>query len=406
MSADRRLLSSCDVRLGHSDVSEIRKHPFFSGVDWTKKPSATPQIAPQPLDLGTLAESFVHDFDDMSDITFDHFFASSPGLSMSMSMSVAAPPAVWERWVGWSWSPPADFFGEGPPVLMSPTTQLPIRQHSAPPAGLFTPLRGGFASSATPGTVPRTAPRSCPRTRPVSERRAYAQLVQCVQASARKKLASSAGVHAGLGAGSGMATGPVPGSAETVSSQASGWGKEHPPTPTPMSRESSSLASLARRSRTPSLMGQHSRTPSLGSMQSGLTARSTSRTASRASTRSSRDDTFLSRLTERAESDEEKVHAFGISPSSGDPPVSSTPVPSPAGKPVAGLPKRLARREPLSPLAPRARSNILPFVPPTHPGGKGLDTLETWHCALKNSLGNLEARLEDMQARYPLGTNH
>lgn len=367
-----RLLSSSDVRLGHSDVSEIRKHPFFTGVDWTKKPSSAPQIAPQPIDLGTLAQSFVHDFDDdFSEVTFDHFFNSSPGLNcISMSMSVAAPPAVWERWVGWSWDPPADFFGEGPPVLMSPTTQLPIRQHSAPPASLFTPLKGGL--HATPGTAPRTAPRSCPRTRPVSERQAYAQLVQCVQASARKKLASS-NIKV------------VPSSVETVSSHGSApWGKkEQPPTPTPMSRD----MTLGRRSRTPSLMSH-----------SSLTSRSRH---SRTTSRSSRtDDTFLSKLTETAEYDQENLPSRPISRMSAASTESEQSVKS-AKKAPAPLMKP-PMREPLSPLAPRAMQPTTLFVPPTDPGGADrLSSLHTWHRSLEQSLANLEERLAYMQSRYP-----
>ncbi|EJT47327.1 cAMP-dependent protein kinase [Trichosporon asahii var. asahii CBS 2479] len=376
------LSGSSDVRLGHSDVSEIRKHPFFFGVDWTKKPTPAPQIAPQPIDLGTLAESFMHDFDDdFSDVTFDHFFNSSPGItSFSMSMSVAAPPAVWERWVGWSWDPPADFFGEGPPVLMSPTTQLPIRQHSAPPASLFTPLKGGL--HATPGTAPRTAPRSCPRTRPVSERQAYAQLVQCVQASARKKIASST-------------IKVIPSSVETASSQASvPWGKEQPPTPTPMSRDTTT----GRRSRTPSLMSH-----------SSLTSRSRhSRTASRSSRT---DETFLSRLTETTENDQENVPSRPVSRLSGISGISgvsgisaaSTESTKSAGS-AKGLapPKRGPTREPLSPLAAKAKQPPPPYIAPTDPGGSDrLSSLETWHRSLEESLTNLEQRLGYMQSRYP-----
>lgn len=135
-------------------------------------------------------------------------------ISAMTSMSIAPSPTVWSKWVGWSLDPPSDYFGDEPPA------SSPVR---APARALFTPLRRG--NQPTPPTILRTAPRSVPRTRPVSERRAFAELVQCVQASARKKIASS----------------KPPDSTSTVSSTSSPWRKEQPPTPTPMSREVSAL---------------------------------------------------------------------------------------------------------------------------------------------------------------------
>lgn len=247
------LLSPREVRLGRKDAGQIRKHSFFREVDWTKQGTPPPGIVSQSIDLNTLAESFDNgcfndqdDGDDMNDITFEHYFDNttvgftttlSTSVSMAASAARPAPPVTWGRWVGWSWDPPCDFFGAEPPVQMSPnmsTHALPaLRQLSAPP--LLTPMRV-TSKSVSPQTVPRTAPRSMPRTRPVSERQAFNELIKCVQASARKKLASVI---------------KMPGSAaSTASSIASAmpvWRKEQPPTPTPMSRDVTvtSLASRA-----------------------------------------------------------------------------------------------------------------------------------------------------------------
>lgn len=414
-----------DVRLGASDANEIRRHSYFSGVDWAKKGTPPPGVTPQPIDLGTLAESFIHDHNDFTEATFDHFF-HSPGfttMSTSMSVSMAVPESAWSRWVGWSWSPPGDHFGEAPITTLSPPSRaLGPRQTSAPPAThMFTPMRGGISPS-----VPRTAPRSVPRTRPATERQTFAELLLCVEASAKKKLAASR----------------PPGSASTASSMASPhrWpGREQPPTPTPMSRESTTLSAtmiqkagtavprpLSRtssRTDLPSRPGSragHSRqgsTASRGSQENSMGSLSF-RAPSRSGSLRSRDDTFLAKLASAAveaekarpvSRNEHRNSSERIVPE----PSKAAPEPTVAPAPAANgaqrrplsfiLERRVENDEPPRRLQPQygalgaknrpqaaAASSVEPYVPPRDPGivgdGSRLASLELWHKSLENGL--------------------
>jgi hypothetical protein len=165
---------------------------------------------PEPIDLATLTDSFdpSHDTAPEPEMTFDHFFKSSPGLTTTMRFtqtlalsgnSTASSPATprtiepWQRWVGWSWDPPSHFFGDGfESPLVSPVASTFDRVVRTPVSLPYTtPLRPSHLSHFPHRTsAPRTAPRTVPRTRPVSERQAFAELVKCVHQSAKKKIAS------------------------------------------------------------------------------------------------------------------------------------------------------------------------------------------------------------------------
>lgn len=430
-----------DVRLGATDASEIRRHSYFTHVDWSKKVGHPPPgVALQPIDLGILTESFVHDYNDFTEATFDHFF-NSPGLttamtsSVSMSMSMAVPESAWSRWVGWSWSPPAEHFGpEQPIITVSPASRVSgpglgpgPRQSSAPPTThMFTPLRNGL--HASPLTVPRTAPRSVPRTRPASERQAFAELLRCVEASAKKKLTS---------------TQPVPGSASTVSSVTSPtvWRKEQPPTPTPMSRESTTLSAtfvskagvavprpLSRTSSRTDLPSRPSSRTSGHSRQGSTASRGSQENSgfglgapSRNGSLRTRDDTFLAKLAAveverpslRSTPSLESIGASrsvrqgslspiepatkapirrglssiqeGRKPNEFDSPEPPRRLHSMAKYGALGASPPVRPRAHLSPLAP-----IMAYVPPRHPGkvgdGSCLTSLEVWHKSLENGL--------------------
>ncbi|KAL1411124.1 hypothetical protein Q8F55_002074 [Vanrija albida] len=425
------LLSSAEIRLGHSDVGEIRRHPFFSAVDWTKQGVPPPGVAPQPIDLTTLTDSFEHGFSDMDDVTFDHFFNSSPGLTtMNHSVSVAVPsaPVAWARWVGWSWDPPTDFFGTEPPLTVSPPTKQAFLAPAVATNMMHTPRRGGV-HAGTPPTVPRTAPRSVPRTRPVSERQAFAELVKCVQASARKKLASSAI--------------KMPGSASSVNSSTMSppiWRKEQPPTPTPMSRDVTALTATMRTfrplSRTSSRGSDGSQLPSsrsgslrlrdeavLNKLAAAEQDESTvvrPRTTTRSGLSRLGDDTMLAKLlaadrdkgesrvlparprsrasSVRSQSSRESLRP--LTPLSEMPPLGERPVNT-----VSSGTESSRSRDTPDKVMPAKKTPSPPadkYVPPRDPGVVGGDriaSLGQWHHSLEDGLSNLERRLASLRAR-------
>ncbi|TXT13689.1 hypothetical protein VHUM_01056 [Vanrija humicola] len=438
------LLSPAEIRLGHTDVGEIRRHPFFNGVDWTKQGACPPGIAPQPIDLTTLTDSFEHGFSDMDDVTFDHFFNSSPGLTTAMSHSVSvavdSAPAAWARWVGWSWDPPTDFFGSEAPPSVSPPTKLTLLAPAPATNMMHTPLRG-VVNGGTPPTVPRTAPRSVPRTRAVSERQAFAELVKCVQASARKKLASSAV--------------KIPGSASSVNSSSMSppiWRKEQPPTPTPMSRDVTALTATMRTfrplSRTSSCGSDGSQLPSsrggslrlrdeavlakLGSAEQDESTVVRTR-APRGSSRLG-DDTMLAKLlaadreqaenrsqplppppprprsrasSVRSQSSRESLRP--LTPLSEMPPLGERPVntissgtASSRSRDTPGKPAPAAKKPPAPPPVDKPAPPADKYVAPRDPGVGGGDriaALGQWHRSLEDGLSNLERRLASLRAR-------
>jgi hypothetical protein len=105
--------------------------------------------------------------------------------------------------VGFSWGPLVGAFPDSPPITTTtpavapppPALSLSCHQTQVPqtptPAALSselaTPMRGGIISCAS--TLRRT--RTAPRRRPVSDREAMRQLVDCIGLSARKKVLAS-----------------------------------------------------------------------------------------------------------------------------------------------------------------------------------------------------------------------
>jgi hypothetical protein len=86
-----------------------------------------------------------------------------------------------DRWCGWTWIPPPHAFAQpsSPTTSNRPMRPLP---RQVPPV---TPAR-----TSTSLIMPMTTPRSKVRSRPISDKRAMAELVKCVQHSARKRASS------------------------------------------------------------------------------------------------------------------------------------------------------------------------------------------------------------------------
>ncbi|KAL7425116.1 hypothetical protein Q5752_000804 [Cryptotrichosporon argae] len=253
------LLSPADVRLGRGGSHEVHAHAFFRALAHADPARPPASLAlPQPIDLSTLAPAFDDDGDDgsfdaensyggpilggMDEMTFDHFFASSPGVSAStlstMRSSVRSDPAgIPARWVGWTVLPLPDFFGAAPPPSPVTSTALAPDAASSP----FTPARPHAQFPA-----PRTAPRTVNRARPMTESRAFAELVACVRASARKKIREKGATPVGAGASADRERDRMHeprGLAPAVRYPRLGGDRE-PPTPTPGSREQSRLVQL------------------------------------------------------------------------------------------------------------------------------------------------------------------
>jgi hypothetical protein len=86
-----------------------------------------------------------------------------------------------DRWCGWTWIPPAHAISQpsSPTTSNRPMRPLP---RQVPPV---TPARTSASI-----VMPMTTPRSKVRSRPISDKRAMAELVKCVQHSARKRASS------------------------------------------------------------------------------------------------------------------------------------------------------------------------------------------------------------------------
>ena len=164
------------------------------------------------------------------DVTFDHFFGSSPGIlektpssdATIVSGQASGADEVKEssnqrRWLGWSWTPPADAFGQQPPSAFSSPNLLTL------PTSFVTPARHSRAIATSRDlSPPYSMPKSVARTRPLSQRRAFAELKRCVYLSARKRAA---------------AYGRLPSPLLRLPDRPNGL--DAPPTPTPRSRDAS-----------------------------------------------------------------------------------------------------------------------------------------------------------------------
>lgn len=175
--------------------------------------------SPVPFDLALPTDSFLlpervasTSFDE---VTFDHLFQpsfdvtevsplyASPWLPSQHRAvgSVRTDPNDGLRWLGWTWSPLGNDFESQTPPLSSDKTSPALERD-----GLFvTPARQVCSKIADDMQTlrpsdRRTTPRIMHRTRPVSDRHAYQELVQCVHMSARKRINTHGRRALGLGA--------------------------------------------------------------------------------------------------------------------------------------------------------------------------------------------------------------
>ncbi|EPQ52006.1 kinase-like protein [Gloeophyllum trabeum ATCC 11539] len=315
-----RLLTDASERLGRHSISDIVAHPFFDGIDWGDLHERDP---PESLHLPqyTYAAPADATADGPADDTpsqgfrFSQLFQSSPlsgpGASADAQSILQATPAqrlsqsrsssMRERavasFIGFSWGPRVDAFGPAgadSDLCMAPS---PARSHARddlhtprvskvtlPGTHPFvTPLRKGQGHQ--PNTVPRTGTiRRTDSRRPVSDREAMKQLLECVGMSARKKMIESGKKPRGMGLGeppsalgrgrSGSASlrkelrfdmtprvgrslsTSVVDAGDVSSLGDDGSGTEGPPSPSPSARPSSAMSGGSRRSRSPTSMSR------------------------------------------------------------------------------------------------------------------------------------------------------
>ncbi|PCH44105.1 kinase-like protein [Wolfiporia cocos MD-104 SS10] len=249
----RRLLTSAELRLGRASIDEIRQHPFFRGVDWSSLtdkqkphdlhlPQFTYSMPVAPAEKTSTGDCSEGSSQSSHPFAFSAFFQSSPLSTTGVSSEILSQDASSARhqratsahllmtpgnvsrpilrdqptaaFIGFSWGPPEDAFTNTPqqaapnipaaiatprslPRFSVPATPLsngvvnvlpktPLNQRLA----FATPIRGGmqtpFQTLAPTSAVRRTVPR-----RPVSDREAMKQLVNCIGMSARKKVLES-----------------------------------------------------------------------------------------------------------------------------------------------------------------------------------------------------------------------
>ncbi|WWC92807.1 uncharacterized protein L201_007766 [Kwoniella dendrophila CBS 6074] len=175
----------------------------------------------QPVDLATLPMDEANLLDG-TNFTFNHLFdQSTSSLLSDITPSVNLSPkkidtATGSRWIGWTWEPPPSILGPQHSTV-TPSSLRPIPVHSTDT--FATPIRSQPKSNVA-STVKRTVPGSQTRSRPISERQAFAELVQCVQKSAKKQLSGRRVAPSGR-----LRSTPNP----------------VPPTPTPLSRDISKI---------------------------------------------------------------------------------------------------------------------------------------------------------------------
>jgi hypothetical protein len=113
-------------------------------------------------------------------------------MTSSCSSDHTAPfVSAGDRWCGWTWIPSPDAFqshSTSPPSLvLGQSIDRPVRPLPRQSQGLGVPVT---PARSTAMSMPLTTPRSTVRKRPVSDKRAMAELVKCVQHSARKRASS------------------------------------------------------------------------------------------------------------------------------------------------------------------------------------------------------------------------
>ncbi|WVQ66281.1 uncharacterized protein L199_004460 [Kwoniella botswanensis] len=182
----------------------------------------------EPIDLSSLPPTNDASLRS-SDFTFSHFFDQSSSYDSSavsaMSTISSQEPdlGALSRWIGWTWEPPPSLVKPPPP------TDIPSKVKSHPPrpiADFVTPKRSGVSPMYPHerlSTVRRPVPGSHARARPISERQAFSELVDCVQNSAQKQLSARST------------------NAWSRKSHLSRLTSSIPPTPTPLSRDTSEV---------------------------------------------------------------------------------------------------------------------------------------------------------------------
>jgi hypothetical protein len=225
---------------------------------------------------------------------------SSPALSVlrTTPRSVLRQEAE-SFFVGFSWGPAIGAFPEVPtttaptPAVAQPPALSVSYSHTQVPqtpmhAELSTPMHGGIGTRSCASTLRRT--RTAPRRRPVSDREAMRQLVDCIGLSARKKVIASGRTPRGSAFGPSRTrtlrfateapepldfSEPLPGEASGAGARRDGdsstldgtavfaldvggddesdgaSASDAPPSPSPSPRPGSAMSMLSRRSATP-----------------------------------------------------------------------------------------------------------------------------------------------------------
>ncbi len=210
-SCSTRFLTARDGKL----FTLVRKRPIFCLRCLIKRSERYPSDLHLPQftynkDLpGSLEPSLPDPRQEQPTNPFDFsalFQPSDDGSPPALSILRTTPRSILRQdaesfFVGFSWGPSVDAFPDVPPITGTtpaaapspPALSLSYHQTQPPqtpaPAALSsgelaTPMRGGTGIISCASTLRRTAPRR----RPVSDREAMRQLVDCIGLSARKKV--------------------------------------------------------------------------------------------------------------------------------------------------------------------------------------------------------------------------
>ncbi|KAG7441486.1 kinase-like protein [Guyanagaster necrorhizus] len=209
----RRLLTDAEFRLGRHNVAELTSHKFFANVRWTNfHDEAVPADVHVPrftytdanVDLQMEVDGSDGNGSESKPFAFSDLFQSSVGSSQGLSI-LNSP------FIGFSWGPMITAFPDlAPHSRESMTGTLnapklvglsPATTGSTPAPHLLTPTPNSRPFSTPIRSGPRTpyqmlsrnstARRTTVTRRPVSDREAMKQLIDCVSMSAHKKVLES-----------------------------------------------------------------------------------------------------------------------------------------------------------------------------------------------------------------------
>ncbi|KAK0475728.1 kinase-like domain-containing protein [Armillaria novae-zelandiae] len=198
----RKLLTDAEFRLGRHTVAELTSHKFFANVRWTNlhdesvpKDIHVPQFIYADPNAGLEMEDDGLDGDESKPFAFSDLFQSSAGSS--------------QGFIGFTWGPMTTAFPDLAPrepvtgTLNTPkllglshatigSTTVPHLLTPTPNTHPFsTPIRSGPRTPYQTLSRNSTARRTTVTKRPVSEREAMKQLIDCVGMSAHKKVLES-----------------------------------------------------------------------------------------------------------------------------------------------------------------------------------------------------------------------